>query len=59
MNVDTLLGVLIPFLGTSAGAACVFFMKKELSRIVQQALTGFASGVPVAALPLNNKVWYV
>ena len=48
MNVDTLLGVLIPFLGTSAGAACVFFMKKELSRIVQRALMGFASGVMVA-----------
>lgn len=49
MNVDILLGVLIPFLGTSAGAACVFFMKKELSRTVQRALTGFASGVMVAA----------
>ena len=49
MNVDTLLGVLMPFLGTSAGAACVFFMKKELSRTVQRALTGFASGVMVAA----------
>ena len=49
MNGDTLLGVLIPFLGTSAGAACVFFMKKELSRTVQRALTGFASGVMVAA----------
>lgn len=49
MNVDILIGVLIPFLGTSAGAACVFFMKKELSRTVQRALTGFASGVMVAA----------
>lgn len=49
MNIDTLLGVLIPFLGTSAGAACVFFMKKDLSRTVQRALTGFASGVMVAA----------
>jgi len=49
MKADTLLGVLIPFLGTSAGAACVFFMKKELSRMVQRALTGFASGVMVAA----------
>ena len=49
MNGDILLGVLIPFLGTSAGAACVFFMKKALSRTVQRALTGFASGVMVAA----------
>ena len=49
MNTDVLFGVLIPFLGTSAGAACVFFIKKELSRTVQRALTGFASGVMVTA----------
>lgn len=46
---DVLLGLLIPFLGTSAGACCVFFMKKELSRPVQRALNGFAAGVMVAA----------
>ncbi len=39
----------IPFLGTVLGSACVFFMKKELSRAVQRALTGFAGGVMVAA----------
>ena len=49
MNMDALWGVLIPFIGTSAGAACVFFMKKELSRTIQRALTGFAGGVMVAA----------
>ncbi len=42
-------GFLIPFLGTSLGAACVFFMKKTLSDMVQRALTGFAAGVMVAA----------
>lgn len=42
-------GLLIPFLGTVLGSACVFFMKKELSRAVQRALTGFAGGVMVAA----------
>ena len=42
-------GILIPFLGTSRGAACVFFMKKTLSDTVQRALTGFAAGVMVAA----------
>ena len=42
-------GVLIPFLGTSLGAACVFFMKAALSDRVQRMLTGFASGVMVAA----------
>ena len=40
---------MIPFLGTSLGAACVFFMKKTLSDTVQRALTGFAAGVMVAA----------
>ena len=44
-----ILGLLIPFVGTSAGAACVFFMKKNLSTMVQRALTGFAAGVMVAA----------
>ena len=42
-------GILIPFLGTSLGAACVFFMKKTLGEGVQRALTGFAAGVMVAA----------
>ena len=49
MNADVFTGVMIPFVGTAAGAACVFFMKKELSRSVQRALTGFAGGVMVAA----------
>ena len=46
---QTFLGILIPFLGTSLGAACVFFMKKSLGERVQRALTGFAAGVMVAA----------
>ena len=49
MDTDTLIGIIIPFIGTAAGSACVFFMKKELSRMVQRALTGFAAGVMVAA----------
>ena len=49
MEMELLRGILIPFVGTSAGAACVFFMKKELGRGVQRALTGFAAGVMVAA----------
>ncbi len=44
-----LMGLLIPFIGTTAGSACVFFMKKTLGRSVQRALTGFAAGVMVAA----------
>lgn len=42
-------GILIPFLGTSLGAASVFGMKKTLGDSVQRALTGFAAGVMVAA----------
>jgi ZIP family zinc transporter len=42
-------GFLIPFLGTSLGAACVFFMKREMGDAVQRMLTGFAAGVMVAA----------
>ena len=44
-----IMGLLIPFIGTSAGAACVFFLKKDLKTGVQRALTGFAAGVMVAA----------
>jgi len=48
-SAEVLLGLLIPFAGTAAGAACVFFMRGTLSNAVQRALTGFASGVMVAA----------
>ncbi len=42
-------GIMIPFLGTSLGAAMVFFMKRTLHPLVHRALTGFAAGVMVAA----------
>lgn len=44
-----LYGIMLPFLGTILGAACVFFMKRSLGRRIQRALTGFAAGVMVAA----------
>lgn len=43
------IGLLVPFLGTALGSACVFFLKGELNRLVQKGLLGFASGVMVAA----------
>ena len=46
---NTFLGLLIPFAGTTAGAACVFFLRGQLKAGVQKALLGFASGVMVAA----------
>ncbi|WP_022755746.1 ZIP family metal transporter [Butyrivibrio fibrisolvens] len=49
MNNQLLIGVLVPFLGTSLGSAMVFFMKKELSEKLNHALEGFAAGVMVAA----------
>lgn len=49
MTIGILKGILIPFLGTSLGAACVFCMKKSMNELLQRALTGFAAGVMVAA----------
>ena len=45
----TLWGLLLPFLGTSLGAGCVFLMRGQLRCGVRRALTGFAAGVMVAA----------
>lgn len=42
-------GLIIPFIGTTAGAACVLFVRKELKPLIQKSLLGFAAGVMVAA----------
>lgn len=44
-----LIGLLLPFLGTALGAACVFLMKRQMPDLLQKTLLGFASGVMVAA----------
>lgn len=49
MITSTILGLLIPFIGTSLGAACVLFMKNELSVKTTKMLSGFAAGVMIAA----------
>ena len=49
MYADIFRGILIPFLGTALGAACVFFMKRTLSTGIQRALTGFAAGIMTSA----------
>ena len=49
MTKELILGVLLPSLGTTLGAACVFIMRGALHTKVQRALTGFAAGVMVAA----------
>ena len=42
-------GILIPFLGTTLGAACALFLKNNLPTSVQRILTGFAAGIMTAA----------
>lgn len=49
MPIELWQGLLIPFAGTTLGAACVFFLRNNLGEMVQRALTGFAAGVMVAA----------
>ena len=46
---EILAGVTIPFLGTTFGAAMVFFMKNKMNGKVEKLLLGFASGVMIAA----------
>ena len=49
MTTQVIIGILIPFAGTSLGAAMVFFLKDSISKNLQRILTGFAAGVMVAA----------
>ena len=44
-----MLGILIPFFGTCLGSFFVFFLKKEINPNFQKIMTGFASGVMIAA----------
>lgn len=44
-----ILGVAIPFVGTTLGAGMVFFMKGEMHVRLQKLLLGFAAGVMIAA----------
>ena len=49
MDLTVFYGLMIPFAGTALGSACVFFLKNGMGDRVQRGLTGFASGVMVAA----------
>ena len=46
---DIFIGLLIPFAGTTFGAAMVFLLRDKMSSWLQKALLGFASGVMIAA----------
>lgn len=47
--IDITIGILIPFLGTTLGAACAYVVKGQLHRELQRALMGFSAGVMTAA----------
>lgn len=49
MELSVAMGIMIPFIGTTLGSACVFFMSKKMNTFVQKSLLGFASGVMIAA----------
>ena len=49
MKIQVFSAIFLPFLGTAVGAACVFFLRGEMNRLLQRALMGFAAGVMVAA----------
>lgn len=48
-NMETFIGILIPFLGTMLGSSMVFLMKNKINAKIEKILLGFASGVMVAA----------
>ena len=45
----SILGILIPFWGTSLGSSFVMFMKKDINEKIKKIVIGFASGVMIAA----------
>ncbi len=49
MDLEVFGVMMLPFAGTTLGAACVFFMKEKMGEKLQKGLAGFASGVMVAA----------
>ena len=49
MDKNIIIGLLIPFIGTTLGSAMVFLMRKEMNKKVEKLLLGFASGVMIAA----------
>ena len=50
MLINIFEGILIPFVGTTLGAACVFFMRKTLSKLLQRALA-LSLGIAIQNFP--------
>lgn len=49
MNISLVVGLMIPFIGTTLGSAMVFFMRNQLNKKFENLLLGFAAGVMIAA----------
>ena len=49
MSMNVLIGLMIPFVGTTLGSAMVFFMKDKLNDRLEKVLLGFAAGIMIAA----------
>lgn len=49
MSGAIVLGIMIPFVGTTLGAACVFLLKRSMKSEIQKSFLGFAAGVMMAA----------
>ncbi|MBQ7955478.1 MAG: ZIP family metal transporter [Lachnospiraceae bacterium] len=49
MNINVIIGMMIPFVGTTLGAGCVFLLRGAMPEKLQKAMLGFASGVMIAA----------
>ena len=45
----SIIGIIIPFLGTAFGSAFVLFLKKNINEKIQKLIVGFAAGVMIAA----------
>ena len=45
----SMIGIIIPFLGTSLGSSFAFFLKNNLNKNIYKSMIGFASGVMIAA----------
>jgi len=46
---EILIGIMLPFIGTTLGSVMVFFLKDNLNNKIQKILIGFAAGVMIAA----------
>ena len=56
---EIVIGILIPFLGTTLGSLMVYFMKKNMNRKIENIILGFAAGVMVAASIWSRFISYL